>query len=235
MELFQRMPLLSRPGSRWRYSSPGYVLLGWIVQEASGEPYASFLAEHIFAPLGLGSTSAGDAPGGLGMARGYRSGQPVRSFDLGTASPGAGDVWSTADDLVRWDDALAAGELLTPGLRREMLTAHAPIPPGQVADPIWIASGYGYGWFVGTAAGRRSYFHPGDNPGYLAFNAWLPDHDIRRAVLDLQMGISRTAGSRRRRSPGVRGEQHAVQRGAQITMRASAISGSYAGPAVNQA
>ena len=159
MELFQRMPLLSRPGSRWRYSSPGYVLLGWIVQEASGEPYASFLAEHIFAPLGLGSTSAGDAPGGPGMARGYRSGQPMRSFDLGTASPGAGDVWSTADDLVRWDDALAAGELLTPGLRREMLTAHAPIPPGQVADPIWIASGYGYGWFVGTAAGRRSYFH----------------------------------------------------------------------------
>ena len=55
MELFQRMPLLSRPGSRWRYSSPGYVLLGWIVQEASGQPYASFLAEHIVAPLGLGS------------------------------------------------------------------------------------------------------------------------------------------------------------------------------------
>jgi CubicO group peptidase (beta-lactamase class C family) len=183
LELFQRMPLLSRPGNRWRYSSPGYVLLGWIVQEASGQPYASFLAEHIFAPLGLRSTSAGDAPGGPGMARGYRSGQPVRSFDLGTASLGAGDVWSTADDLVRWDDALAAGELLTPGLRREMLTAHAPIPPGQVADPTWIASGYGYGWFVGTAAGRRSYFHPGDNPGYLAFNAWLPDHDIRLAVL----------------------------------------------------
>jgi hypothetical protein len=46
--------------------------------------------------------------------------------------------------------------------------------------PIW---GAGYGWFVGTAAGRRSYFHPVDNPGYLAFNAWLPDHDIRLAVL----------------------------------------------------
>jgi hypothetical protein len=36
---------------------------------------------------------------------------------------------------------------------------------------------------VGTVAGHRAYFHPGDNPGYLAFNAWLPDDGIRLAVL----------------------------------------------------
>jgi CubicO group peptidase (beta-lactamase class C family) len=42
--------LLSRPGSSWRYSSPGYVLPGWIVQQVSGQPYADFLADRIFAP-----------------------------------------------------------------------------------------------------------------------------------------------------------------------------------------
>ena len=187
MELFQRMPPLLHqpPVAGGATAVPATCCSAGSCRRQAGQPFAPFLAEHIFAPLGLRSTSAGDAPGGPGMARGFfRYGQPVRSFDLGTASLGAGDVWSTADDLVRWDDALAAGELLTPRLRREMLTAHAPIPPGQVADPTWIArSGYGYGWFVGTAAGRRFYFHPGDNPGYLAFNAWLPDHDIRLAVL----------------------------------------------------
>ena len=50
LEIFLREPLLSRPGSSWRYSSPGYVLLGWIVQQVSGQPYADFLADRIFAP-----------------------------------------------------------------------------------------------------------------------------------------------------------------------------------------
>lgn len=182
LDLFQRGPLLSRPGESWRYSSPGYVLLGWIVQAVSGQPYTDFLADRIFAPLGLASTSAGGPPGGPGFARGYRAGEPARSFDLGAVHLGAGDVWSTAGDLIRWDDALAAGELLSPDRRREMLTAHAPAG-GSARDEDWAADGYGYGWFVGRAAGRRAYFHPGDNPGYQAFNAWLPDDELRLAVL----------------------------------------------------
>lgn len=183
MEIFQRVPLLSPPGSRWRYSSPGYVLLGWIVQQASGQPYAEFLADHIFTPLGLRSTSAGDQPGGTRVARGYHDGQPVRSFDLSTVSLGAGDVWSTVNDLVRWDDALAGGELLTPARRTAMLTAHAVVGGGSPAIAAWTADGYGYGLWVGAVKGHRAYFHPGDNPGYLAFNAWLPGDDIRLVVL----------------------------------------------------
>jgi CubicO group peptidase (beta-lactamase class C family) len=183
LELFQRGPLLSRPGDSWRYSSPGYVLLGWIVQAVSGQPYADFLADRIFAPLGLASTSAGDPPGGPGLARGYRAGETARSFDLGAVHVGAGDVWSTAGDLIRWDDALAAGELLSPDRRREMLTAHATVGGGPAQDEGWTADGFGYGWFIGRAAGRRAYFHPGDNPGYQALNAWLPDDGIRLAVL----------------------------------------------------
>jgi CubicO group peptidase (beta-lactamase class C family) len=181
MDLFKQMPMLSRPGERWSYSSPGYVLLGWIVQEASDQPYADFLADHIFGPLGLRSTSAGDWPSTPDVAHGYHAGQPVRSFDLAVTNIGTGNVWSTPDDLVRWDSALAAGELLTAQRRQQMLTPHAPIS-GETYGPLTV-DGYGYGWFVGTAAGRPAYFHPGDNPGYLAFNGWLPDDDIQIAVL----------------------------------------------------
>jgi CubicO group peptidase (beta-lactamase class C family) len=180
--IFQREPLLSAPGSRYHYSSPGYVLLAWIVEQAGGQPYASFLADRIFGPLGLRNASAGDPPGGPGMAHGYDAGQPVPSFELATVGLGAGDVWCTAADLRRWDQTVANGELLPASLRGAMLTAR-PVPASAGTRGDWSFTGYGYGWRVGTVAGRRAYFHTGDNPGYLAVNAWLPDDRLTLAVL----------------------------------------------------
>ena len=182
LEIFQRVPLLSAPGARYYYSSPGYVLLAWIVEQAAGQPYASFLADRIFGPLGLHQTSAGDRPGGAGMARGYHAGQPVPSVELATVGLGAGDVWSTAADLLRWDEAVAKNELLPASLHAAMFTARvAPGSAGNRGD--WSFTGYGYGWRIGAIDGRRAYFHTGDNPGYLSVNAWLPDEQLTLAVL----------------------------------------------------
>jgi CubicO group peptidase (beta-lactamase class C family) len=128
------------------------------------------------------SASAGDPPGGTGMARGYHAGKPVPSFDLATIGTGAGDIWCTAADLLRWDEAIASGELLPARLREAMLTPHALT--GTTADRKgWSFAGYGYGWQIGIVAGRRAYFHTGDNAGYLAVNVWLPDDQITLAVL----------------------------------------------------
>lgn len=92
LSIFQQQPLRSEPGSSYHYSSPGYVLLAWIVEKAGGLPYASFLADQVFTPLGMHTASAGDPPGGAGMARGYHAGEPVPSFELATVGLGAGDV-----------------------------------------------------------------------------------------------------------------------------------------------
>lgn len=180
--IFQQEPLLSAPGSRYRYSSPGYALLAWIVEKAGGQPYASFLADQVFAPLGMPSASAGDAPGGSGMARGYQDGEPVPSIELATVNIGAGDIWCTAADLLRWDEAIARGELLPAELREAMLIPHA-LAGSAMAREGWSFTGYGYGWQIGTVDGRRAYFHTGGNPGYLSLNAWLPDEQITLAVL----------------------------------------------------
>jgi CubicO group peptidase (beta-lactamase class C family) len=182
LSVFQQRPLLSAPGGRYRYSSPGYVLLAFIVEKAGGQPYASFLADRIFAPLGMRAASAGDPPGGSGMARGYHAGKPVPSFELATTGIGAGDVWCTATDLLRWDDAIASGELLPAGLRAAMLTQHA-LTGSAASEGAWSFPGYGYGWRIGTVSGRRAYCHAGDNSGYLALNAWLPDEQIMLAAL----------------------------------------------------
>ncbi len=182
LALIQQAPLLTEPGTQWRYSSPGYLLAGLIVERASGRRYPDFLTERILSPLGLTSTTAGGAPAGAFMARGYRNGEPVVPWDL-SAMPGTGDICSTVGDLARFTTALHSGQVLTDGSLRLVRTPHAPAGTGDSTDDGtddgsgdgWLTGdGYGYGQFVGTIAGQTAYFHPGDNPGYQSFAVWIP-------------------------------------------------------------
>jgi CubicO group peptidase (beta-lactamase class C family) len=180
--IFQAEPLLFAPGSRYRYSSPGYVLLGWIVEQAGDQPYASFLADRVFTPLGLHTASAGAPPSDAPIAYGYYAGEPMPSYELATVNLGAGDIWCTCSDLLRWDEAFDNDELLPASAREVMLTSY--VNPGVQSDrDDWAFTGCGYGWMTGVIAGRRAYFHPGDNPGYLAVNIWLPDDQLTMVVL----------------------------------------------------
>ena len=179
---FAGAPLLGAPGERFSYSSPGYVLLAWIVERAAGQPYASFLAQEIFEPLEMVATFAGNGAGTPGLAAGHRAGARVTSMELDQVGKGAGDVWSTAGDLVRWDRALASGEILGDASRQAMLTVQAPIAHG--GDGLVRTEGYGYGCFIGrVSGGRRVLYHTGDNDGFVAVNAWFPDDDVRLAVV----------------------------------------------------
>jgi len=166
LALIQQAPLLTEPGTQWRYSSPGYLLAGLIVERASGRPYPGFITERILSPLGLTSTTAAGAPAGAVTARGYRNGEPVVPWDL-SAMPGTGDICSTVGDLARFTTALHSGQLLADGSGDGWLTG----------------DGYGYGQFVGTIAGQTAYFHPGDNPGYQSFAAWIPAHAVCVVIL----------------------------------------------------
>ncbi len=175
LETIFARPLHSRPAERWRYSSLGFVLLAHIVALTAGTPYASFLERAIFTPLGMATAAAGNAPSRAGArAVGYSAGEPVPSFELDTVSIGAGDIWSSTRDLARWKGALASGSLPTGESLAALVKPHARVGP-QVA--------YGYGCFVGTMHGRRAVYHPGDNRGFRAFGAWLPDDDLSVFVL----------------------------------------------------
>ena len=67
-----------------------------------------------------------------------------------------------------------------------MLTPHAPI---EDDDEDLTTTGYGYGMFTGTFAGHAAYYHPGDNPGYRSFSAWLPDQAASLVVLANDDGV----------------------------------------------
>ena len=182
--LIQQAPLLTGPGTRWHYSSPGYLLVGHIIAQASGQPYADFVTGQILVPLGLTATSAGGLAAGVAAARGYRNGQPVTPWPLDTM-PGTGDICSTVGDLARFTAAVHSGSLIRQRrFAQAMITPHVPVPDGQGTSDGWVTcDGYGYGQFIGHIAGHTAYFHPGDNPGYQSLAVWLPGQEACAVIL----------------------------------------------------
>ncbi|KKK03537.1 serine hydrolase [Micromonospora sp. HK10] len=182
---FAAVPPLFRPGAGWHYSSPGYVLLARAVERATGRSYPEFLAEEVFAPLGMAGSFAGPGDGRPDVAIGHERGRPVPSWDLATVSMGAGDVWCTGADLLTWLDVPRRGRLLSPGSVAAMVAPQ--VSTGRAGDA------YGYGFFVGSLTGRRAVHHSGDNGGYKAFAAWLPDSDQRLVLLTNQAEVDPVA------------------------------------------
>jgi CubicO group peptidase (beta-lactamase class C family) len=178
LETFHRVPLRYAPGQGWSYSSPAYVLLAHVVERASATPYRSFLAERIFGPLNLTRTFAGAPRDRPDLARGHDvDGRPVPTWELDVVGMGAGDVWSTAADMLTWLDALQEGRLLGEPYRTLMLTERARTGLGP------DASGYGYGVFTGAVDGRPWWHHDGENAGFTSFTGVFPDQRHRIVML----------------------------------------------------
>ncbi|GGQ55649.1 hypothetical protein GCM10010166_26190 [Couchioplanes caeruleus subsp. azureus] len=177
--MFRSVPPLFAPGAGWRYSSPAYVLAAQVVERVADMAYPQFLAHRVFGPAGLAATFAGGPGGRTDLAAGHdRHGEPVPSWDLDVVGMGAGDVWSTTGDMVRWMSRLCAGDVLGEPWRTLMLTARAAT--GRADEH---SRGYGYGWFVGCYDGEPWFQHSGHNAGYQTFAACLPRSDRRIVVL----------------------------------------------------
>ena len=132
------------------------------------------------------STGGGrTAPGGhaRGQAYGYRAGQRVDVSDF-TEMPGAGDMWSTVDDLARFAAAFDAGEILTSASRQAMCTVHTPLPvEAGTQDGVVVVDGYGYAYYLGSLMGHSMRFHSGDIPGYRALQMRLSGLDVSVVLL----------------------------------------------------
>ncbi|SNT64562.1 CubicO group peptidase, beta-lactamase class C family [Asanoa hainanensis] len=173
LALVVRAPLLSEPGTEFRYSSPAFLLASVVAERAAGRPYTELLSEKVIEPLGLTATGSGVAP--VGVAPGHHAGTPVEPWDL-RSMIGSGDLFSTATDLVAYAHALHDGNLVSPASLALMRTRHIAFPePERTPDGRHSIAGYGYGHYVGTFDGRPAVLHTGDNPGYKSLLGWFPD------------------------------------------------------------
>jgi CubicO group peptidase (beta-lactamase class C family) len=164
---FRDMPLRFAPGSAFSYGNSGYVLLGRIIEQVSGQSYGDFLRTAIFEPLGMNDSGYDD--GSVARAVSYsRIGQIAFGINTTTLFA-AGGLYSSVDDLYKWDQALYSDRLLPANLRNEMFT-----PAMQ---------NYGYGWFIQQRSGRRVIYHPGWISGAATYSAHLPDQGLTVIVL----------------------------------------------------
>jgi CubicO group peptidase (beta-lactamase class C family) len=179
---FRDLPLDFPPGTSYSYDNSGYILLGEIIERVSGQSYSNFLEENIFDPLGMANTTLG--PGRENVAVGYddSSNKPsLPDVHLGTGADGS--IYSTVEDLFRWDRALYTEILIPQALLDQMFTVH----PGTVVEEGGY--GYGYGWEIPPAREYRFYQHTGNTFGYKAYLGRVPDYHITVILLINQHDI----------------------------------------------
>jgi CubicO group peptidase (beta-lactamase class C family) len=173
-------PLDFAPGEKFAYSNSGYYLLGLVIERASGKPYADFLRESIFTPLGMNQTGY-DNPSRIirNRAAGYarQVGETVNAAYMDMTIPyAAGALYSTTEDLLRWDRALYTENLVSQKSLDEIFT------PNQ--------GGYGYGWMIGTRFDRKVIAHGGGIYGFAAHLDRFPADRVTVIVLGNVEGVS---------------------------------------------
>lgn len=163
IELFKNEPLDFDTGTEFEYSNSNYILLGYIIEKVSKKNYKEYIEENILKPLNLSST--GFLSNKVAMkdkAIGYDTidnsqNEYEKAIDTeGSFIASAGEIYSTVEDLYRWEEGLYAGKIINKQSLKEMFTPNL--------------STYGYGWFIDeNSKGNMSVSHGGNLSGYTSY------------------------------------------------------------------
>nr|WP_068890896.1 serine hydrolase domain-containing protein [Pedobacter panaciterrae] len=174
IDVFGKEPLQFVPGTKFQYSNSNYFLLGYIIEKVTGLSYKDYLIEHVIKKAGLKSTFYID-PARVESRRatpysrfdGKIEDAELQSINLTYA---AGGLESTAEDLLKWHQALHSGKLIRPETLTQALT------PYKFADGS--DSEYGFGWFLKNLGGQATIEHSGSTDGYQTDVVYLPKQDL---------------------------------------------------------
>ena len=171
--LFRDKPLDFEPGEKWKYSNSGYVLLGYLIEKISGQKYEQFVQENIFKPLGM-ADSGYDLNAAViqNRASGYSpsaDGLVNAGYINMTIPLSAGGLYSTVDDLLRWEQSLFGGKLLSSVSLKEMTTP--------------FKSDYAFGLQVQKVNGHKLIDHNGGIEGFNTNLAYYPEDKLTVVVL----------------------------------------------------
>jgi CubicO group peptidase (beta-lactamase class C family) len=170
-------PLEFAPGERMSYSNTGYVALGLLVERVSGQSYADFLRDNVFEPLGMNDSGYDVSATILPQrASGYGPGFVNAPYTDMTVPHGAGALYSTTEDLLRWTQGLFGGKLLSAASLEKMITP--------------FKGDYAFGVGVSNAGGRKAISHGGGIEGFNTNLTYYPDSRITVAVLGNVMGTA---------------------------------------------
>ena len=170
---FRDKPLEFEPGEKFKYDNSGYALLGYLIEKISGQTYAQFVQDNIFTPLEM-KDSGYDSNSAIIMRRasGYTNGkQGIENagFINMTVPFAAGSLYSTVEDLARWEQGLFGGKVLSAASLQKMTTP--------------FKSNYAFGLAVSTANGHKVIEHGGGIEGFNTHLSYYPDDKLTVVVL----------------------------------------------------
>jgi len=173
VERFRDKPLDFPPGEKMSYSNSGYIVLGQIIEKLSGGTYEQFVRDNLFTPIGMKDSGYDSNTAVIAhRASGYSFGQQGLAnagFVHMSVPHAAGALYSTTEDLLRWNMALYGGKVLSPPSLQKMTTP--------------FKNDYAFGLNVRTVNGVKEISHAG---GIQGFNTWLsyyPDGRLSVVVL----------------------------------------------------
>jgi CubicO group peptidase (beta-lactamase class C family) len=170
---FNDKPLDFQPGERWSYTNLGYIVLGYLLERMVGQSYEGFVQENLFKPLGMNDSglfsyvtviprrASGYWPGRGGIENAERP-----DFRLGFS---AGSLYSTTEDLLRWEEGLFGGKVLSATSLHKMITP--------------FKGDYACGLYVRRMNGHLMIEHDGNNIGFNSDMAYYPEESIAVIVL----------------------------------------------------
>jgi CubicO group peptidase (beta-lactamase class C family) len=196
---FRDKPLEFQPGEKWSYSNSGYALLGYLIEKISGQTYQEFLQANIFTPLQMNDSgydsnfliipqrAAGYSPGRNGITGIMNTGYINMSVPYS-----AGALYSTTEDLLRWEHALFGGRVLSTASLAKMTTP--------------FLHDYGCALFVRPIDGHKVIEHDGSIEGFNTSMSYYPDDKLTIIVLANLNGQAPTQMTRKL-APVARGEE----------------------------
>ncbi len=160
------------PGSEYRYCNSAYCVLAMVVEKISGESFAGFLRENIFKPLGMSNSVAYQKGISTIKNRAYgyslKEGKFIRNDQsITSATLGDGGVYTSINDLFKWDQSLYTDKLLPLKMIRESFT-RGTLNNGEKIN-------YGYGWHLKKYLGHEIVYHDGETRGFRNIIYRIPD------------------------------------------------------------
>ena len=180
LDLLSRQAALNfAPGTDYVYSNSGYTLLAVVIERVSGQTLPEFTARRLFRPLGMAHTVFRDDHTTLVRNRAYayaRDGFGNYRLSIPDfAIAGATSLFTTVEDLARWNRNFGTGEVGGRDVLRQLAE------PGALDDGTRLS--YAFGLAHGTHRGRRTIGHGGTDAGYRSEFLRFPDEDVAVAVL----------------------------------------------------
>ena len=172
------LPLVFAPGTKYAYNNTGYLLLAKVIERVSGQSYDRYMTDQLFAPLGMKNTGIVTADRSVpGLVTGYSPGSSDASIQMLAAgipllksgaeksvpptimagAHGEGGMYTTVEDLYRWDRALKGGSVISAASQAEIFK------PGL--------GNYGFGWNIGMRFGESNQWHTGVLPGFVTYRS----------------------------------------------------------------